>query len=160
MDTPLIGNHPSVKKIQEFISLLGNYFLGQVNHIAAQVTLGGHLGLNAQALLVAGVERAAKGVYLVAGIVNVVFRLGLVAGSVEDIGQGAAQNSPPPVPHMEWPGGINADKLYLYPATLAQLDIAVSITGLKRVLPASIIASIFDKTVAQTYFSTIYDFNI
>ena len=110
---------------EKAVFLLGDNLLRQLDHIVAEIAVGGHLGFFAQSLLVAGVEGTIESRHLAAGVVDIVFLFDVVALRRQDISQRAAQNRPPPVPDVEGAGGVDADELELDTAALAQVEVAV-----------------------------------
>ena len=117
------------RHIEELVAALGYYLRGEVFHVLAVVAVLRHLGVPPETLLVAGVERAPEGVYLAAGVVEVILLLHAVAGGAEDVGQGAAQNGAAPVADVQRAGGVDADELHLHPGALADVDIAEGLPG-------------------------------
>ena len=102
----------------------------EVCDVCADVAAGRHLRLDSQFLEVAGVEGSVEQGHLCAGVVDVVFLLDRVAGGLEDAGQRAPEHRPTPVPHVQGPGGVNADVLHLHPRPSACVDAAVGRPGL------------------------------
>ena len=102
-------------QLQKATAVLRRQLGGEVDHVLAEVAVGGHLHRLAEVLGVAGPDAGKEGEHARAGVVDVVFALDLVAGLGEHVGQRVAQRAAAAAADVQRAGGVGADELHLHP---------------------------------------------
>ena len=114
---------------QERVAVLLADAGGDVEHVLAGVAVLGDLGLAAEELLVARVERAGEDADLRAGVVDVVLLLHLVARCAQYVGEGRADGRAAPVADVDGARGVGGDVLDLRLAAAADVERGPRLAG-------------------------------
>ena len=96
---------------------------GNVVDVAALVPVrreGGFLRASGN-LEVARLGGSSENIHLEPRVVDVVLPLNIPAGEVQDIGDDVPHGRAPPVPHMQWTGGVGAHEFHLDPSASAEM---------------------------------------
>ena len=109
-------------EVGQGVALLGPELCGHVGHVRALVAVGRHLGRPAQELEVGRLDAGPELLDLVAGVVEVVLALDLVAGGGEQVGQGVAHRRQAGVADVQGAGRVGRDELDVDPLAVAEVD--------------------------------------
>ena len=117
------------RHVEVFIAVLINNGLSRFNDVVAVITIFRNFSRTAQEFQVPSIDRRRQIIHLVAGIIDIVFRLDVIPGCPQEIDQGTAIGGTAAMADMERSRRIGADIFDLDRIVLTQRSMAVSIAG-------------------------------
>ena len=117
------------RHVQVFVTVLVDDGLGRFDDVVAVIAVFRDFCRLAQQFQVAGIDGSGQVVHLVAGVVDVVFGLDVIARSPQEIDQGTAISGAAAVTDVERPCRVGTDVFDLDRVFFAQRCMAIGIAG-------------------------------
>ena len=117
------------RHVQIFIAVLVDDGLGRFDDVMAVIAVFRDFRRLAQEFQITGVDRRSQVVHLVAGIVDVIFSLDVIACSPQEVDQGTAISGTAAVADVERPRRVGTDVFDLDRVFLPKRCMTISVTG-------------------------------